>query len=83
MHHFLHMLKHEANKLLLEKFTLEQLHELCRAHKREMNILDYENRITLGETDNEIVKKRFIPHIAGLFNESEIRQYASTHQIVL
>ncbi|MEO9277936.1 MAG: hypothetical protein ABI340_09195 [Nitrososphaera sp.] len=48
-----------------------------------MNRLDYESRVILGETDKEIVKKRFIPYIAGLFNESEIRQYADTHQIVL
>jgi hypothetical protein len=77
------MQKHEANKILLNKFTLEQLHDLCRYHKREMNRLDYESRVILGETDKEIVKKRFIPYIAGLFNESEIRQYADTHQIVL
>lgn len=77
------MLKHEANKRLFEKFTLEQLHDICKYHKREMNRLDYENRVTLGETDKEIVKKRFIPHIAGLFNELEIRQYADLHQIIL
>lgn len=77
------MLKHEANKHLLEKFTLEQLHSICEYYKREMNRLDYESRVTLGETDKEIIKNRFIPYIAGLFNESEIRQYASMHQILL
>lgn len=77
------MLKHEANKILLEKFTLEQIHDMCKYHKREMNRLDYQERVLLGETDSDIVKKRFIPHVAGLFNESEIRQYASLHSISL
>ena len=77
------MQKHEANKRLLEKFTLEQLHDICKSHKREMNRLDYENKVTLGEIDKVIIKKRFIPHIAGLFNELEIRQYADLHQIML
>lgn len=77
------MRKHDENKVLLEKFTLEQLHDLCRYHKREMNRLDYESRITLGEADKDIVKKRFIPYIAGLFNESEIRQYADLKKIIL
>ncbi len=77
------MRKHEANKILLERFTLEQLHDLCKYHKREMNRLDYESRVALGETDKEIVKKKFILYVAGLFNESEIRQYADLHQIAL
>ena len=77
------MLKHEANKLLLGKFTLEQIHDLCKSYKREMNRLDYQSRVALGETDKEIIKKRFIPHIAGLFDENEIRQYANMHKIAL
>ena len=70
------MKKHEMNKLLLEKFTLDQLHELCREHKREMHPIDYRDRVVLGETDPEIIKKRFIPYIVGFFSESEITQYA-------
>ena len=77
------MLKHEANKLLLGKFTLEQIHDLCKSYKREMNRLYYQSRVALGETDKEIIKKRFIPHIAGLFDENEIRQYANMHKIAL
>ncbi len=77
------MRKHEMNKILLAKFTLEQLHDLCKHYKREMNRLDYQSRIFLGEVDKEIVKKRFIPYIAGLFSESEIRQYANMCNIAL
>ncbi len=75
------MKKHEVNKLLLEKFTLEQLHELCREYKREMNPIDYRDRVVLGETDYNIIKKRFIPYIVGFFDQSEIMQYAKKCQI--
>ena len=77
------MQKHEANKLLLEYFTLEQLHDICKFYKREMNRLDYSSRITLGESDSDIIKKRFIPYIVGFFNQSEIIEYAKSHQIKL
>ena len=75
------MKKHESNKRLLDKFTLEQLHDMCKLYKREMNNLDYRDRILLGESDSNIIKKRFIGYIAGFFNESEILQYADKHQI--
>ena len=75
------MKKHESNKRLLDKFTLEQLHSMCKLYKREMNSLDYRDRILLGESDSNIIKKRFIGYIAGFFNESEILQYADKHQI--
>lgn len=77
------MQKHEANKRILEKFTLEQLHDLCRKYKREMNRLDYNNRVTLGESNSDIIKKRFIPYIVGFFSQSEITEYAKTHNIDL
>ena len=73
--------KHESNKRLLDKFTLEQLHDMCKFYKRVMNHLDYRDRILLGESDSKIIKKRFIGYIAGFFNESEILQYANKHQI--
>ncbi len=73
--------KHESNKKLLDRFTLEQLHAMCKFYKREMNHLDYKDRILLGESDPNIVKKRFISYIAGFFNESEIFQYATRHEI--
>ena len=46
-----------------------------------MNSLDYRDRILLGESDSNIIKKRFIGYIAGFFNESEIVQYADKNQI--
>lgn len=75
------MLKHEINKQLLGKFSLDQIHEICKFYKREMNPLDYRDRISLGESDPQIIKKRFISYIAGFFNQSEIIQYAKTHGI--
>ena len=75
------MRKHEANKLLLDKFTLDELHGLCKEYKREMNPIDYRDRVVLGETDSAIIKKRFIPYIVGFFDESDIIQYAKKHQI--
>ena len=75
------MKKHESNKRLLGKFTLEQLHYMCKFYKREMNNLDYRDRILLGESDSNIIKKRFIGYIAGFFNESEILYYANKYQI--
>ncbi|MDE1762946.1 MAG: hypothetical protein KGH88_01700 [Thaumarchaeota archaeon] len=70
------MNKHEANKILLGKFTLDQIHGLCNEYRREMNPIDYRDRVILGESDPEIVKKRFIPYIVGFFDQSEIMQYA-------
>jgi len=75
--------KHESNKRLLDKFTLEQLHDMCKFYKREINSLDYRDRILLGESDSNIIKKRFIAYIAGFFSELEILQYASIHQITI
>lgn len=75
------MRKHELNKSLLDKFTLSQLHELCKVHKREMNPIDYRDRIMLGESDPEIIKKRFIPYIVGFFDQSEIVEFASKYKI--
>ncbi|MDE1830023.1 MAG: hypothetical protein KGI25_06855 [Thaumarchaeota archaeon] len=75
------MRKHEKNKILLDKFTLDQLHELCKEYKREMHHLDYRDRVVLGETDKTIIKKRFIPYIVGFFDESDILQYAKKRQI--
>lgn len=51
------MNKHELNKLLLDKFTLDQLHDLCKTYKREMNLMDYRDRIVLGESNPEIIEK--------------------------
>ena len=76
------MQKHESNKKLLDKFTLEQLHDMCEFYKREMNRLDYRDRIVLGESNSNIIKKRFIAHIAGFFSEFEILEYASKHDIM-
>lgn len=70
------MNKHEANKILLGKFTLDQIHGLCSEYRREMNPIDYRDGVILGESDPEIVKKRFIPYIVGFFDQSEIMQYA-------
>jgi hypothetical protein len=75
------MNKHEVNKSLLDKFTLSQLHELCKIYKREMNPLDYRDRVILGESDPEIIKKRFIPYIVGFFDQSEIMEFASKCKI--
>ena len=61
---------------MLEKFTLEQLHGLCREYKRGMRRQDYEEIVVLGETDCDIIKKRFIPHVARFFDRSEVLQYA-------
>ncbi|MGI0046734.1 MAG: transposase, partial [Nitrosotalea sp.] len=72
----LYVNKHELNKLLLDKFTLEQLHDLCKTYKREMNQMDYRDRIILGESNPEIIKKRFIPYIVGFFDQLEIIEYA-------
>lgn len=77
----LFMNKHEANKFLLSKFTLSQLHEFCKTYKREMNPIDYRDRVILGESDPEIIKKRFIPYIVGFFDQSEIIEFASNHKI--
>lgn len=73
--------KHELNKLLLDKFTLDQLHGLCNEYKRMMNPLDYRDRVVLGETDKELIKKRFIPYIVGFFDQAEIVKYAKKLQI--
>ena len=54
------MKKHEINKELLARFSLNQIHDLCRFYKREMNPIDYRDRIVLGEPDPNIIKKRFI-----------------------
>ncbi|MDE1765234.1 MAG: hypothetical protein KGI27_03050 [Thaumarchaeota archaeon] len=70
------MNKHEANKILLGRLTLDQLHGLCSEYKREMNPIDYRDRVVLGESDPEIIKKRFIPCIVGFFDQSEIIQYS-------
>ncbi|MDE1861690.1 MAG: hypothetical protein KGI33_02130 [Thaumarchaeota archaeon] len=75
------MRRHEANKALLEGFSLEQLQELCREHKREMHRLDYLDRVVIGETEPEIIKKRFIPYVAGFFSEGEILDFAKRHGI--
>ncbi|MGB6785221.1 MAG: hypothetical protein WBE60_05025 [Nitrosotalea sp.] len=75
------MKKHEFNKSLLDKFTLNQLHELCKIYKREMNPIDYRDRVILGESDPEIIKKRFIPYIVGFFDQSEIMEFASKYKI--
>lgn len=77
------MQKHEINKQLLSKFSLDQLHDLCKFYKREMRQIDYRDRIILGESDQDIIKKRFIPYIAGFFSQSEIMEYAKRHQIKL
>jgi hypothetical protein len=75
------MNKHEVNKSLLDKFTLSQLHELCKVYKREMNPIDYRDRVILGESNPEIIKKRFIPYIVGFFDQSEIMEFASKCKI--
>lgn len=75
------MNKHEVNKSLLSKFTLNQLHEFCKTHKREMNQIDYRDRVILGESDPEIIKKRFIPYIVGFFDQVEIIEFARKHNI--
>ncbi len=75
------MKKHEVNKSLLDKFTLNQLHELCKIYKREMNPIDYRDRVILGESNPEIIKKRFIPYIVGFFDQSEIIEFASKYKI--
>lgn len=71
----------ERSKVILERFTLDQLHGLCREHKREMRRQDYLDIVVLGETDSELVKKRFIPHVARFFDVTEIVQYAKKHNI--
>ncbi|MGB9003079.1 MAG: hypothetical protein WCC52_04665 [Nitrosotalea sp.] len=75
------MKKHEVNKSLLDKFTLNQLHDLCKIYKREMNPIDYRDRIILGESNPEIIKKRLIPYIVGFFDQSEIVEFASKYKI--
>lgn len=80
---FILMLKHEINKKLLDKFSLDQVHDMCKFYKREIHPLDYRDRISLGEPDPNIVKKRFISYIAGFFNQSEIIEYAKSHGIKL
>ncbi|MDE1726958.1 MAG: hypothetical protein KGH89_06790 [Thaumarchaeota archaeon] len=75
------MNKHETNKKLLDKFTLSQLHDFCKTHKREMSAIDYNDRVILGESDPEIIKKRFIPYMVGFFDQSEIVEYARKFQI--
>gem|GEM_PF-1537338 len=71
----------ESVKSMLECFTLEQLHGLCREYKREMRQQDYADMVVLGETDGEIIKKRFIPHVVRFFERSEVLQYAKKFQI--
>jgi len=46
-----------------------------------MNRLDYTDRILLGESNSNIIKKRFIAYIAGFFSELEILEYANKHKI--
>lgn len=75
------MNKHEVNKSLLSKFTLNQLHKFCKTYKREMNQIDYRDRVILGESDPEIIKKRFIPYIVGFFDQVEIIEFAKKHNI--
>lgn len=75
------MSKHEENKRLLGKFSLEQLHNLCKFYKRELQELDYRDRVVLGESNPEIIKRRFASIIANLFNQDEIRDYARKHKI--
>lgn len=70
------MRSEEAVRAMLEKFTLEQLHGLCSEYKRGMRRQDYEEIVVLGETDCDIIKKRFIPHVARFFDRSEVLQYA-------
>lgn len=77
----LFMNKYEVSKSLLTRFTLSQLHDLCKIYKREINPTDYRDRITLGESDPEIIKKRLIPYIAGFFDQAEIMEFASEYQI--
>jgi len=48
-----------------------------------MHPIDYRDRIILGESDQNIIKKRFIPYIAGFFSQSEIMEYAKHHKIKL
>ncbi|HJU12889.1 MAG TPA: hypothetical protein VJ792_00340 [Candidatus Nitrosotalea sp.] len=71
----------DATKALLERFTLDQLHDLCREYKRGMRHQDYLDTVVLGETDAELVKKRFIPHVARFFDRADVVQYAKKHQI--
>ncbi len=73
--------KREENKRLLEKFTLEQLHSLCKFYKREIQELDYRDIVVLGETNPEIIKIRFASYIVNLFNQEEIKDFARKHQI--
>ena len=73
--------KHEENKRLLEKFSLEQLHSLCKFYKRELQELDYRDQVVLGEPNPEIIKRRFASVIANLFNQDEIRDFAHKHKI--
>jgi hypothetical protein len=77
------MQKHEINKQLLARFSLDQIHDLCKLYKREMNPIDYKDRILLGESDSNIIKRRFIGYIAGFFDQSEISDYAIKHRIKL
>ena len=75
------MSKHEENRRLLEKFSLEQLHSLCKFYKRVLHPLDYRDRVILGESNPEIIKRRFASIIGDLFNQEEIREFARKHQI--
>ena len=75
------MRKHELNKALLDRFTLDQLHGLCSEYKRMMNPIYYRDMVVLGETDKELIKKRFIPYIVGFFDQAEIIQYAKKIKI--
>lgn len=77
------MQKHEINKKMLARFSLDQIHDLCKTYKRGMHPLDYRDRILLGEKDPEIVKQRFVGYIAGFFSQSEISDYAKNHGIKL
>ena len=82
------MQQHESNKKLLDKFTLEQLHDMCKFYKREMNRLDYRDRILLGESNSNIIKNTgdslifYFAYIAGFFSEFEILEYATKHDIM-
>ncbi len=75
------MRSHEINKFLLDRFTLDQLHGLCKEYKKEMRSIDYRDWVVFGETDQNIIKKRFISRIVGFFDESEIKMYAKKYQI--
>ena len=75
------MEKKEDNKQFLEKFNLEQLHDLCKFYKRQLHPLDYKDRVVLGESNPDIIKRRFASLIANFFSQSEIKEFAQKHHI--